>query len=332
MARNYQYSRDGLHKDAYAYIHGKIAFSRLARLVEGDALAQENQRRAQQGRKPANSPFTTVTLSNLTEDSFIPNDPNSPGDQFLVNYLKERVYTSQTHPEQGVSASVEDTSQRVPRVAQKTSEGVAEPVVLENDLAQGVDVYVRVKSFQSKSGNTGTGIDLVVINETGPIRYYGGGSTEGLAALGLTLQGSFPQQTQAPAQQNTGGYVAGSAQAQQSQPGFGYNQQAQAPAQQQNPGIQATDPWAAAPNQFGAPQQAPAQQAQTQEPGGLAQFGAGQSQQNQVPTQANSPFTQATPFAGSQGTANNPEGNPATGNPWEQAPANPGITYNPNQQ
>lgn len=318
MARNYQYDRNNLVKDSYAYIHGKIAFSRLARLIEGQALAEENQRRAQQGRKPANSPFTTVTLCNLTPESFIPNDQNSQGDQFLVEYLKERAFQSKAHPEQGVSATVEDTSGRIPNVAQIGEDKTASPVVLENDLAPGVDVYVRVKSFVSKSGNTGTGIDLVVINETGPIRYYGGGNTADLSALGLTLQGSFPQQTPAPQAQPAAanyGYTAQN----QAPTGFGQAQQAQAPAGNQ---MQATDP-------FGNPG-----------PGGIAQFTppsqAPQApqfqqapQQAQVPTQANSPFTQATPFAS---TPTNPAGDPNTGDPWANAPANPGITYNPNQQ
>ncbi|KIA72699.1 hypothetical protein ANMWB30_24670 [Arthrobacter sp. MWB30] len=182
MANNYKIDAKQLTPGNTVHIRGKLTFSRLAKLIEGEELARVEANRAKNRMNPVGKPHTSVSLA---QAEVIYGDPQAPtlDEQFVA----ERRYQSAKHPEHGHSYSMENKSPNLPIVYAKNDNGQFEQVILENDLAADLDTELVLRAFQPKGwANCGLSLDMVLIHE--PIRYYNALVNTGeLAKRGIIL-------------------------------------------------------------------------------------------------------------------------------------------------
>lgn len=81
-------------------VRGKLAFSRLAKQIDGEELQKDMQRRQQKGWLPIDKPYTTATINNA--QIVCPNGQESLADQ----YVKEHFYQSRSQQATGDRKSV----------------------------------------------------------------------------------------------------------------------------------------------------------------------------------------------------------------------------------
>lgn len=177
---NYQVSANQLTPNTTVHIKGKLTYSRLAKLVDGDDLTKVDAMRAKNGMNPIGRPHTSV---NLAEAEVVFADPANPTPEEI--FVSERRYTSSKHPDHGQSYSMDNKSTNLPIVGVKNAAGEVEQVILEGDLAAGLEVTLVLRVYKPKGyANCGLSLDLVLLHE--PIRYYNPGVNAGeLAARGI---------------------------------------------------------------------------------------------------------------------------------------------------
>ena len=337
-----------LTEDQTIVVRGKLEYSRLMSMIEG----QELQRRIAQQRQMGamyitDKPHTTITIR---EAQVQYTDPNNP--TIEEQYVAQKCYNSKKHPDKGLMFNLDNKSPFLPPIwvpvnPANLAEGYTQLTDPEGELDGGLDVSVVMRTFKAgNNANLGLGLDSVVVHEAP--RYYSNNRVDRdkLAALGIVFNSNPVNPTynlapQADAQQDQG----------QSAPAYTDNQGLPTPgigaapqAQQNQSAPQATQPPAQpqqnqAPqtNQYAFPQQGQAQQsqqpAQPQAPQAPAQQQnqyafpqQGQAQQGQqAPAQ---PQPQANPnsaFAGAPQTQAQPNTNV---DPWTGEPMQGGITYN----
>lgn len=168
-------------------VRGKVAFSRIRSQIKDEELKRTNERNQQQGRLAIDKPHTKLSLKQCT---LIVKDPNNltVGEQ----YVQERMFLSQKHPENGYCYEGLNKGKFLPVVARRVPEDPNtiqqyEPSELLGELANDLDVTILMRVFESKPNN-GITLDTVIVNE--PIRFYQGGAQTSLAAAGLTLRPS----------------------------------------------------------------------------------------------------------------------------------------------
>lgn len=179
----HQISAHKLTPNTTVHIRGKLTFSRLSKLIDGEELAKVDARARQMGSIPVGRPHTSVSMS---QAEVLYADPNSP--TLEEQFVAERRFVSPTYPEHGQSYSLDNKSPNLPVVGTLNADGEVEQVVLESDLAAGLDVTLVLRVYKPQGyTNCGLSIDLVLVNE--PIRYYNTGlnQTE-LAARGIVFK------------------------------------------------------------------------------------------------------------------------------------------------
>jgi hypothetical protein len=180
VANSYQVNATQLTPNTTVHIKGKLTYSRLAKLVEGADLAAVDARRAKDGMSPIGRPHTSV---NLAEAEVVFADPANPTLEEL--FVHERRFISAKHPERGQSYSMDNKSTNLPIVGVKNADGTVEQVILEGDLAAGLEVTLVLRVYKPKGfPNCGLSLDLVMLHEAP--RYYNAGiNTSELAARGI---------------------------------------------------------------------------------------------------------------------------------------------------
>lgn len=272
-----------LAADQTIIVKGKTSFSRLARHVSGKELEDSVRRAKAAGRLyPTDRDHTTISIVDAEVQYADPANPTLE-EQFIAQQL----FTYKKGDNAGrVGYSIDDTSPFLPLVLVPDEEnpGSHRQLVLESDLASGLDVRVVLSTFKSKAGyqKTGVGLQQVVLDEA-PKYYTQGVNTGELAARGITVSGGITRVSA----EDAAAAAAPQAAAQGSYVGTDENgfptagpvaPQAQAPVQ----------PAAPAPAPAPAPQaQAPAPQAQAQAPVAQAPAQpAAPAPQAQAPAQA----------------------------------------------
>jgi hypothetical protein len=168
-----------LTPNATIYVKGKLAFSRLAKLIDGEELAKSDANRRQRKMIPVGRPHTSVTLANA---EVLYGDANAP--TIEEQFVAERRYASQ-QADQGLSYSMDNKSPNLPIVGVLNDAGEVEQVILESDLAAGIEVTLVLRVYKPQGHlNCGLALDLVLLHE--PVRYYNVGINTGeLAARGI---------------------------------------------------------------------------------------------------------------------------------------------------
>lgn len=282
-------------------VQGKLSFSRLARLIEGAEL--EKRIASSKGFYPTKVPHTTISL---IDARVVPADPNNVTTE--EQFVQEKMYQVKSGDNAGKTGyNIDDKSGYLPPVFGPSAEnaGAYTQVILESDLASGLDVTLVLNTFKPAGyAKRGIGLQQVLVNE--PVRYYSqGANTQDLAARGIVIDGPIKRvagndsTAAAPAPEEHGADTAADA----------YGNPAPAPMTSAPAPVQAPAPQAApvaAVSQAqatGQPQAAP-EESPAEE---LARLRA-----ESAANKGNSAFTQ-------------PAANAATEDPW-QTP-NEGITY-----
>lgn len=177
---NYQVSANQLTPNTTVHIKGKLTYSRLAKLVDGEDLAKADAMRLKNNMNPIGRAHTSV---NLSEAEVVFADPANPTPEEI--FVSERRYVSTKHADHGQCYSMDNKSTNLPIVGLQNAAGEVEQVVLESDLAAGLEVTLVLRIYKPKGyANCGLSLDLVLLHE--PIRYYNPGvNTSELAARGI---------------------------------------------------------------------------------------------------------------------------------------------------
>lgn len=169
-------------------VKGKTSFSRLASLVEGQALQKSiEQSKARGSLYPTTVPHTTINLVDVEVLAANPAAP-TPEEQFV----HEKTYTVKQGDNAGkVGYSIDNKSTYLPTILEQDPEnpGQYRQLVLERDLAGGLEVILVLQVFKSgDNANRGIGLQQVVLQE--PVKYYSSGmDTSALAARGIVVNG-----------------------------------------------------------------------------------------------------------------------------------------------
>lgn len=157
-------------------LKGKVAFARLDKAVEGDALARENERRARLGMLHT-KPFRSVVI----EEPEIVQGHGTP----LAAFHGQDVYNAKGTGKP--TMSFESKSLFAPSYGHIQENGtileIADP---QKNPAQGQVVYLMVTAFKAKGfNNLGSTFDAVVF-EKGAIQFYEGKGNS-LAGFGQAM-------------------------------------------------------------------------------------------------------------------------------------------------
>lgn len=181
-------------------VRGKISFSRLASLVDGEALAKSiTQARARGALYPTDVPHTTVSLVDV-QVAFA--DPAAPTQE--EQFVQERIYTVKSGDNAGKQGfNIDNKSSFLPTVLEADPEnpGQYRQLVLERDLASGVDVTLVLQVFKPvKYEKRGLGLQQVVLMEAPRYFASAGADHVALAARGIVVNGPIrPITAPAPA-------------------------------------------------------------------------------------------------------------------------------------
>ncbi|MDP9903179.1 hypothetical protein [Arthrobacter bambusae] len=176
-----------LKEGSVILVSGNLTFSRLAAPISGQALAESVARQKAQGRLyPTTAPHTTVTLTNARVIISDPSGVPTPEETFV----QESLYTSKSGDNAGqIGYSIDNTGAILPTVLERNEDGTYSQIILERDLAPGLDVTLVLNVFKPKDyEKRGIGIQQVLVNE--PVKFYGGGlDMAALAARGIVISG-----------------------------------------------------------------------------------------------------------------------------------------------
>lgn len=159
-------------------VRGKLAYSRLARQIDGEELQKDMSRRQQKGWIPIEKPYTTATINNA---AVIPSANGQKGPADI--YVEEHFYQSRSNQATGWSFTANNKGKNLPWVAEMQGTQAIQ-VIPEGELANGLDVTLVLRVFKGKPNN-GLSLDGVIVNE--PIRYFNGTAGAGLADMGITF-------------------------------------------------------------------------------------------------------------------------------------------------
>jgi hypothetical protein len=171
-------------------VRGKISFSRLQRLVEGEALVKSiAQARLRGALYPTDVPHTTI---NLVDAQVVFANPAAPTPE--EQFVQEKIYAVKSGDHAGKAGfNIDNKSSFLPTVLEMDPEnpGQYRQLVLERDLASGLEVTLVLQVFKPKTyEKRGLGLQQVVLNE--PVRYYASGvDASVLAARGIVVNGGI---------------------------------------------------------------------------------------------------------------------------------------------
>lgn len=181
-------SAESLNPNQTIVVRGKLSFSRLARLIEGDALTKRIAEQKKRGSLyPTDKPHTTISIIDAVVEFADPANPTRE-EQYVQ---QEKLYTSKSGENQGkVGFNIDNKSNSLPQVFEKNEDGSGyHQVVLANDLASGLDVSLVLNTYASGDyAKRGIGLQQVFVHE--PLKYFGGAvNRNALAARGLVITG-----------------------------------------------------------------------------------------------------------------------------------------------
>lgn len=185
-------------------IRGKLSYSRLAKHIDGDELARDQQLSRTRGLQPIDKPYTTATVCQSEVQFKNPagvNDPaaRTPEEQ----YVWEHQYLSSNGHDTGWCYRAVNKSRNLPEVYQYNPvTHQYDRVILETNLDRNLDVTLVLRIFKGAMNNNGISLDKVLVNE--PIRYFNNADDD-LQAFGIVLNknaetGTAPANDAAPAQ------------------------------------------------------------------------------------------------------------------------------------
>lgn len=192
-----------LHPGELIFVRGKIGYCRITSLVDGDELKRNNENDIRNNRFPSDKPYYTITL----RDAHV--TPRVQGQPTIEDkYIEEHMYTTKANPNE-MCYSRRDTNGRLPEVWQRDDKinpnetlpdgvkpqgNVTKINKLERELANGLDVTLILRVFESKQKMKGISFDSIIINE--PIRYYRNSPlAERLREEGITVTDNEPETT-----------------------------------------------------------------------------------------------------------------------------------------
>lgn len=343
-----------LKEDQTIVVRGKLEYSRLMSMIDGEEL----QRRIAQQRQIGSmyftdKPHTTITLRGV---QVVYSDPNNPTVE--EQYVAQKCYNSKKHPDKGLMFNLDNKSPFLPPVwvpsnPANLAEGYVQLTDPEGELDNGLDISLIMTTFKAgNNANLGLGLTAVVVNEEP--RYYSNNRVDRdkLAALGIVFNSNpvnpnynlAPQAESQQADQPAPAYTdnqglptpgigngpSAQPQAQQPQTQPQLNQTPAAPQPQVQQQVQPQQQQAPQNNQYAFPQQGQAQPQQQVQPQAQPQNQYAfpqQGQQMQNPqAQAQQPQPQVNPNSAFNVA---PQAQPNTNvDPWTGEPTQGGITYN----
>ncbi|MBT8162931.1 MULTISPECIES: hypothetical protein [Arthrobacter] len=180
-----------LTEGSIVLVRGKLGFARLTRLIEGAELQASDARRAQNNMNPVGVPHTTATL---THADVLLKDPANP--TLEERFVAERRYPSRKRPETGANYSIDSKGRNLPVIAIPDGNGKVVQDTSGQELAQGLDVTLVLRTYKPKKYNKrGLALEQIIVNE--PVKYYAGNANaDELAARGIVFVAP-PQAVQA---------------------------------------------------------------------------------------------------------------------------------------
>lgn len=167
------------------YVSGKISFSRIVSLIQGEELENKIQRATRNGRNCPTTPHTSISL---VDARVMVSDPKNmtPAE----TYASETLVFSKIDPQTNKAVwklNFDNKSKFVPRVLVKkdAQKKVYDEVKLEHELDKGLDVTLCFSVYHSNRGNNGVRLDTILVNE--PLRYYHNDVISKLEQMGLTI-------------------------------------------------------------------------------------------------------------------------------------------------
>lgn len=178
-----------LREGTQIFVTGNISFSRLAKLIEGAALARSiEQAQKRNALYPTKVPHTTISLVNASILT-APGAAMTPEEEFVANQIYD-IRSGENAGRKGYN--IDNKSTYLPTILEPDAEnpGAHKQLVLDRDLATGLSVTLVLEVFKPKDyEKRGIGLQQVILNE--PARYYasGGINPEALKARGIVVNG-----------------------------------------------------------------------------------------------------------------------------------------------
>lgn len=170
-------------------VKGVVSFARIDKVVSGEALVRENERRKKNGMLPTKE-FRSITI----EDPQIVKGQGTP----LAMYYGQTLYQAKSGKQ---AMSVESKSLYAPSFGHIKNGTVVEIADPQKNPAPGQVVYLMITAFAAKGfSNLGSTFDAIIYEE-GPIKFYEG-SASSLSGFGAAMNmpvETLPQNEQAPA-------------------------------------------------------------------------------------------------------------------------------------
>ena len=159
-------------------IKGKVAFSEVAKRVEGEALARKIARQEQLGMKfPTTKPHYALSLVDVQID------PQYQGSA-LATFYGQQVYKNKKGQ---LAIGLESKSPFAPNVYHEQADGSALKIELPAEFAPGQEVSVLVEAFMPKQYNKLGSSFVAVMVPAGEIKYYSNAASSEIEAFGLKV-------------------------------------------------------------------------------------------------------------------------------------------------
>jgi len=150
-----------LEPNSVYFVRGKVIFSRVATQTTDKEREQWNKTR----KFAIDKNYTTLRIC---EASVICSNPSNP--TIVEQYAAERLYSTSSGDVKNPCFSAINKSPSLPAVfALNTATGQYDPVVLDAELANGLDVTIAMRVFPTK-GNNGVTMAQIYVNE--PLRTF----------------------------------------------------------------------------------------------------------------------------------------------------------------
>lgn len=172
------------------FVQGTIQYARITRLVEGDELVKDQQRRTQNGMFAINHPYLTITLK---DPRIVPASHDPANLTREEQYVQESFYQSQKNP--GLYYNGVYNTRIMPRFYEKPTDasGAVVPgrlieVQPQGEPAQHQTVTLMLRTFKPKNyPNLGFNLDGIVAE--GKMQYYQSNSAlEALKSQGIVVE------------------------------------------------------------------------------------------------------------------------------------------------
>lgn len=175
----------------FVVVRGRTEYSRLLTPIDGDELEKDKIRKSQAGIQPITKPYTTVQI---TDARVLPRDPSgimNKEEQFVDQRLYRRNAEGPNAPWHFTCTNKNTSQPNQFYQARPNSPTEADRIIPERELANGLDVVLVLRIFESQTfQRKGIALYSIILQE--PIRYYAGNNDKALAAAGIVLHGDAP--------------------------------------------------------------------------------------------------------------------------------------------